>query len=148
MLGRLDDVAAGKDRPKDVAERLEFAEVFYAKQRHADAVDQYAAAIAEKPSIAQALDGHQYNAACNASLAAAQGAKDPAGLRARALAWLRADLTAWGRVEKGRRDTLGAWRSDPDLAAVRDGIETLPESERAAWRAVWSDVNALLWKGP
>jgi hypothetical protein len=37
------------------------------------------------------------------------------------------------------------WQKDPALASVRDAanMNQLPESERAAWQKLWSDVTAL-----
>ena len=42
--------------------------------------------------------------------------------------------------------TLQRWKADADLAGVRnaDGLAKLPEPERAEWRALWDDVDALL----
>ncbi len=101
-----------------------------------------------------------YNAACAASLAAAgKGVdaglddKERARLRSQALDWLRTDLTAW---DKRRQDdpkagpeiqtTLQSWKTDADLAGVRDAdaLAKLPDPERAAWRKLWADVDALL----
>jgi hypothetical protein len=44
--------------------------------------------------------------------------------------------------------TLKHWQGDTDLAGVRGdkGIESLPEADRVAWRALWTDVSALLEK--
>jgi hypothetical protein len=41
---------------------------------------------------------------------------------------------------------LRHWQTDADLAGVRDAdaLAALPESERAAWRALWTRVDALL----
>ena len=38
------------------------------------------------------------------------------------------------------------WQRPPDLAGVRDkeGLATLPETEREAWRKPWTDVETLL----
>jgi hypothetical protein len=41
--------------------------------------------------------------------------------------------------------TLEHWTKDPDLVGVRgEAIEALPEGERAAWRALWAEVDAML----
>jgi hypothetical protein len=41
---------------------------------------------------------------------------------------------------------LERWRGDPGLAAVRDGIDDLPEAEREGWRRFWADVDAAIAK--
>jgi hypothetical protein len=35
------------------------------------------------------------------------------------------------------------WQQDTDLATVRAAIDHLPETERAAGRQLWQDVEAL-----
>jgi hypothetical protein len=82
------------------------------------------------------------------------GAGERSRLRAQALAWLRAELASWATLAdktapEARRQlaaTLAHWRKDPDLAGVRDptALDALPEPERAAWRKLWADVDALL----
>ena len=44
------------------------------------------------------------------------------------------------------QQTLQHWQADPDLAGVRDAdaLAKLPEAERAAWRSLWAEVDALL----
>jgi hypothetical protein len=68
-------------------------------------------------------------------------AGDRAALRAKALAWLRADLSA-----RRAADRLSGWLTDPDLAGVRPGLARigLSAAERAAWDALWADVRATL----
>ncbi len=96
---------------------------------------------------------HRYNAACAAALAAAgQGKDEPppddaakAKLRGQALDWLKAELTAWGKLlESGPPQarpaivqTLNHWKQDTDLAGIRDadGLAKLPADEQKAWRA-------------
>jgi hypothetical protein len=43
------------------------------------------------------------------------------------------------------RRRLTHWQADPDLAAVRsrEGLDRLPQAERAAWQALWRDVAEL-----
>jgi hypothetical protein len=79
--------------------------------------------------------------------------KDQERLRRQALDWLLADLTAWGeRLKAGEGEraagALGQWKEDSDLAGVRDadGLNKLPEAERAEWRKLWMDVDGLLKK--
>jgi hypothetical protein len=76
--------------------------------------------------------------------------------RSQALAWLKADLASWTKVLEADQpaartqvqQVLQHWRSDPDLAGVRDpdARAKLPETEHSAWRALWADVDALLTK--
>ena len=44
--------------------------------------------------------------------------------------------------------TLQHWKSDRDLAGIREGttLAKLPEDERKACRALWAEVDALLKK--
>jgi hypothetical protein len=46
------------------------------------------------------------------------------------------------------QQTLQHWRTDTDLAGVRDAtaLAKLPEAEREACRKLWADVNGLLKK--
>jgi hypothetical protein len=73
--------------------------------------------------------------------------------RRRALDWLRADLAAYAQlagqnkpaVNKAIQRRLRHWRSDPDLASVRDpkALDRLADDDRAAWQALWRDVDEL-----
>jgi hypothetical protein len=44
--------------------------------------------------------------------------------------------------------TLQHWKTDTDLTGIRDeaALEALPEDQRKACRALWTDVDALLAK--
>ena len=92
-----------------------------------------------------------------------QGQDDPppdaaarARLRGQALAWLQGELAAWSRTlgdgkpasRTAALRVLTHWKTDPDLAGVRDeaGLARLPEDERQPWRALWADVDTLLKK--
>jgi hypothetical protein len=88
-----------------------------------------------------------------------QGHDDPAPdsaararLRRQALKWFKADLDAWrhqhAAIAKIVEQCLRHWQSNRDLAGVRDAkaLEVLPEAERAAWRALWAEVDRLLEK--
>ncbi len=163
LVARLPALLKGEDRPKDGAERLTLAQVCYDTKRYAAAARLWAEALAAEPKLGDDRRAqHRYSAACSASLAAAgQGADDPrpddaarARLRGQALEWLKAERAAWARMldagdAQARptvRQTLEHWYVDTDLAGVRDAgaLAKLPESERAAWRALWAEVNALL----
>jgi hypothetical protein len=110
--------------------------------------------------------GHRYNAACSAALAAGGRGTDAASvtdadrarLRKQAYTWLGANLAAWtSREAKGSpadreafRRVLNHWRSDPDLVGVRDEghLSGLPTEERERWHRLWSDVDARLKAQP
>jgi hypothetical protein len=69
------------------------------------------------------------------------------------LSWLRADLALWGKEAKKATPEARAevqkmllhWQKDSGLAGVRDAVEKLPEAERADWKQMWGEVEAL-WK--
>ncbi len=162
---RLPAVLKGDDRPADAAEALTLAQLCQVRKFHAGAARLYAGAFQADPKLADDRRAqHPYNAACLAALAAAgQGKDDPppdaaerARLRGQALAWLRGELAAWSRTlgdgkpasRTAALRTLTHWKSDPDLAGVRDepGLANLPEDERQPWRALWADVDTLLKK--
>jgi hypothetical protein len=48
-------------------------------------------------------------------------------------------------VLQGDRPTLAHWKTDPDLAGIRDeeALAKLPEAERKEFRSLWADVEAL-----
>jgi hypothetical protein len=105
--------------------------------------------------------GHRYDGACFAALAGCGRGNDAATvgeaqrvhLRQQAHLWLREDLAHWlktldGSKADGRDQALRMmqhWRTDPDLASVRDraALATLPEAERRVWEQLWADVAAL-----
>jgi len=145
MEGRLDQVLSGGERPRDAVERVAFAELLYAKSRHAESARMYAEAFAEDAALAE---GHRYNAACSAALEAARGGAAAAEWRGRALEWLRADLAAREKAPSGLVATLEQWKQDPDLAAVRDFLDELPKPEREAWRSLWAAVDRALAAAP
>jgi serine/threonine-protein kinase len=107
---------------------------------------------------------HHYNAGCAVVLAGCgQGKDNPppdeptkARWRKQAIDWLKSDLAAWARILKegppqARQsipETLQRWKTDPDLAGLRDpeALKRLPEAEQKACRALWEEVDALLAK--
>jgi hypothetical protein len=104
---------------------------------------------------------HRYNAACSAALAARGRGKDAqmqpdkvVGMfRHWAFRWLRDDLTIYSRDAKQNKPAvnqeiqrrLAHWKSDPDLASVRDSqaLDRLHEDECAEWQLLWRDVDEL-----
>jgi tetratricopeptide (TPR) repeat protein len=160
--GRLAAVLKGEP-PKDQAERLALAPRAYDTRRYAAATRLWTAALAADPTLTNDRQAqHRYNAACAATLAVAgRGEDDPkpddadrARLRRQALDWLKAELAAWSQVLEGDdpkartiiAPVLRHWHEDPDLASVREpaALAALPDSERAAWQALWDEVTRLL----
>jgi serine/threonine-protein kinase len=163
LQGRLPAVLAGKSSPTSAAEWLEYAYLCSLEQRHAASARFYGQAFAAEPKLADEQNApHRYNAACAAALAGAGRGRDGASLgdverarwRRQALTWLRADLRSWARrLDSGRpgeralvAQTLRSWQGRPHLAALREPAQQgqLPVEERAACRALWADVAALL----
>lgn len=162
--GKLPAVLRGEGRPTESKEWAEFADVAYKKSWHAASALFWKEAFAAEPKMAEnPQNGRRYNAACSAALAGAGKAKDEpppdearrAELRHQAAEWLRADIAAWaGRLENDSkaaaviRQTLSHWKSDPDVAGLRDEAQVakLPEAEREAYRSLWGDVDRLLTK--
>jgi tetratricopeptide (TPR) repeat protein len=162
---RLKAIVKGEQRPKDVGERLQFAQRAYEIARHSAAARLWQEALDADPKLGddrRAL--YRYNAACAAALAGCGQGKDdppPSGdqktkLRQQALDWLTAELGAWAKLlttatteqRGGIAKTLEHWQTDTDLAGIRDVVELakLRETERVAFRKLWADVDALLKK--
>src|SRR5262249_4783851 len=77
LAARLLAVLKGDDAPRDVAERLAFAELCYARGLHVASARLYAEALAADPKLADDRGAqHRYNAACAAALAGCGRAKD------------------------------------------------------------------------
>jgi tetratricopeptide (TPR) repeat protein len=164
---RLPAVLVGTASALSAAERLELAWLCRqpGRQLYAASARFYTTAFTEQPRLASDLHlKHRYDAACAAALAGCGKGKDTsklddgerARLRKQALAWLEADLAAWAKAralaavssptalaEVNR--TLEGWRTDPALAGVRGAgaLSKLPAAERAAWRKLWADLDAL-----
>jgi tetratricopeptide (TPR) repeat protein/predicted Ser/Thr protein kinase len=162
---RLPAVLKGEDKPGNAAEGLAFAQLCYNSGRYAAATRLWADALAADAKLTDDRQAaHRYNAACAAAAAASGAGKDErslddtakAKLRQQAFEWLKAELAAWGKLLESAppeakasiAQILKHWQEDTDLAGVRGdkAIEALPEADRAAWRALWADVSALLEK--
>jgi superkiller protein 3 len=162
LLKRLPDILKGADHAANPAETVAFAQLCSRTRRPAAAARLWSRALLDDPGLGDDRKAqHRYNAACAAALAAAgKGADEPApdggtraALRAQALGWLKGEYDAWVKLlDTGKPQdratvakTLAHWAQDADLASVRDAgaLDDLPEAERAAWRALWSDVDAL-----
>jgi Flp pilus assembly protein TadD len=153
----------GKGDPATPRERLELAAHCGSyRERPRTALRLCEEAFKGEPKLADDLTAqHRYRAACFSALAAAgkgqDGAKLPeaqrAELRAKALAWLQADLKAYQGLLKDKEDQrpllrqrMEHWLNDKDFAAVRSptALAKLPEAERKRWQQLWTDVAALL----
>ena len=116
---------------------------------------------AEPALAADPREKLRYDAACAAVLAgcgrgsgiAELSDAERARLRRQALDWLRADLTAWGRllektpaqVRPLARQRMQHWQGDPDFHGVRgEELAKLPEAERRTWQQLWKDVEQML----
>jgi hypothetical protein len=161
---KLSAVLGGNAEPASAAERLELTSLCQlpCKRLHRTAARLAADAFAAAPEVADDLQSHhRYNAACSAALAAAGQADDAKllpdrvalALRRQALGWLRADLALYaqlaGRADPRTKEAVGQrlaqWQQDPDFLTVRDpaALDRLAEDERAAWRKLWGEVEAL-----
>ncbi|HTU92576.1 MAG TPA: tetratricopeptide repeat protein [Gemmataceae bacterium] len=161
---KLPAILSGNEAPANPGEAVALASMCQQpyKKRLAAAARLYADAFAAEPKLTADLNRrYRYNAACAAALAAAGQGKDARQLpdksvamfRRWALVWLRDDLTAYIKLAEKSNPTankaipqrVAHWRSDPDLASVRDpqALDRLPENERAAWQALWRDVDEL-----
>jgi tetratricopeptide (TPR) repeat protein len=161
---KLPAILSGEAAPVNPGEAVALAKMCQDyKKRYVASVRLYADAFIAEPKLAADPDSwHRYNAACSAALAAAgQGEdarslpdKERSRLRRLALGWLRDDLTAYAKLAEQNnpaantavQQRLTHWRSDPDLASVRDpqALARLLENERADWQALWREVDELL----
>jgi tetratricopeptide (TPR) repeat protein len=159
---RLPGLLAGKDKPASARERWDLAQICARKKLNAATARFFAQTFAVAPRLAEDLQaGPRYTAARHAALAAAgQGedatkldAKARARLRQQALDWLRADLSAWGKLlASGPPQArpaivakLSGWKEDSALAGIRDAaaLARLPADEQKACAKLWADVAAL-----
>ena len=157
LLPRLPALIAGRTRPANATEALAFAELCAQpfQRRYGLAVRLAADAFAASPALAEDREaGYRYEAANHAALAMAGRAVDLptfdvmewAYLSETAHRWLRAELA----VPDSRADTLSQWKTDPDLAAVRDPawLAAMPDADRERWTRFWADVGASMNKRP
>jgi hypothetical protein len=76
--------------------------------------------------------------------------------RQQAVDWLRADVTAYGKLladgtpqeRELARQRLEWWPRDKDRAAIRDkdALAKLPAEERTVYNKLWTEFEALLKK--
>jgi serine/threonine-protein kinase len=152
----------GKYQPVDNAERLALLGACQVRGRRAAEAGLLAAAFEADAELARdPSTGLYFRAAQAAAVAGSGGGADGAPLteperarwRSRARAWLRLELAAWTKrldatpADRARvRQILAYWRTERDLAGVRDvaALERLPPAERQEWQALWQEVADLL----
>jgi tetratricopeptide (TPR) repeat protein len=159
---KLPAVLKGEAQPANAAERLAYARLCQSKKLYRAAARFCADAFAAEPKLADDLQAqHRYNAACYAALAGHGQGEDAQQLdaaertrwRQQALAWLRADLTAYTKLLDGDKpdartlvqQRMRHWQQDTDLAGLRDkdALAKLPAEEREACQKLWADVAEL-----
>jgi serine/threonine protein kinase/Flp pilus assembly protein TadD len=165
LAARLPAILAGQIKPGDVAETLDIAQICYRKGLQGASAWFWAKAFRTAPKLADDMQSHRrYDAACAAALAGCGQGKDRPPLddacrarwRQQALEWLEADLGAWTKTLESSPPrsrpliarTLLHWKTDPDLAGLRDPatLAKFPEDQQKACRALWDQVEALLAK--
>jgi tetratricopeptide (TPR) repeat protein len=153
---RLPLILHGRER-HTAAELRDFARLCLGNGRPQAAVVLYELAFADRPALLDDLESDdRYNAASSAALAGTGhglsgvqfGAKELAGLRRKALAWLRADLALRTKLSQGGKsvgEDLSSWQHDNDLRCIRESAELakLPADERESWRLFWDEVETL-----
>ena len=165
LAARLPAIFAGQIKPRDVAETVDIAQICYSKGLQGASAWFWTEAFRAAPKLADDMRSHhRYDAACAAALAGCgQGNDRPplddacrARWRQQALEWLEADLAAWSKTLESNPPrsrqlisrTLLHWKTDPDLAGLRDpvALAKFPADQQKACRALWDHVEALLAK--
>lgn len=166
ILPNLAAFLEGNYQPQDSDERLGFLEICQSTNRTRTLVGLYAGAFASDRHLADDLHaGLRYDAACAAAMAGSGYGADVSdmsdaerlALHSQAREWLRDDLSAW--VNKLNVDPLttrseiqrelSRWKSDPDLAGLRDpaALEKLPTEEQREFVKLWDDVESVRTRG-
>jgi eukaryotic-like serine/threonine-protein kinase len=166
LEGRLPCIVQGTDNVA-TGECLDAAELCFVNEHYAAASRLYTEALGAQPQLTEDLRaGERFNAA-RAAVLAGCGRGDDAGelmesekkrLREQARKYLKLDLAAWvNKLHTGTaadhvqaQRTLSRWLEEPDLAGLRNpaALDALAPGERQEWRALWSDVEALLGSTP
>ena len=172
---KLPAILTGEATPANPGEAVVLASMCQQpyKKRYAASARLYADAFAAEPKLAQQHRYNAACSAALAAASQGEDARllpdKVAGMfRYWALGWLHDDLTVKTKfagqiktkvagqnnraaelaihvVKSGIQQQLTHWRSDPDLASLRDpaALDRLPDNERAAWQALWRDVDEL-----
>jgi serine/threonine-protein kinase len=161
LEAKLPALFEGKVRPKDNAERFEYAIMCQIKKYYHASAQLFAEAFAADPKLIE-QPGSLYNSAFSPVLAAAGRGQDAsqlddrerARLRKQALDWLRTDLGLYAKKMKSGKaedrtaaqDALRQWQEEADFASVRDSaaLALLSAEERDAFSRLWADVADLL----
>jgi eukaryotic-like serine/threonine-protein kinase len=149
----LPDLAAvldGRHQPSDASERLAMTGACQFRELHAAQARLWADANDADPTLAAPARVYAVRAAVLAGCgrgndAAALSDADRARFRAQAREWFQAELAAASNANESRqseakaRAILSAWRTSPDLAAVRGAasLARLPAPERQEWTLLW-----------
>lgn len=160
---RLPAVLGGQQKPANVGELLEYAQLCRYEGLHHTSARLYAAAFALDPKRVNDPRANYRTNAARAAAAAGTGTsasigplqeEERARCRRQARDWLRADLallTKYLDSDKPParalvRDAIQRWRHVPELTGVRapHALAELREVERDGWRKFWADVDALL----
>ena len=163
--GRIAAALKGDDHPSDAHERIGLTAHACRKGWYATAAQLWQKVFADFPQQATNLQfQHRWWAARSATQAGTgQGRDYPpideatrARLLKQALEWLGADLAAWSKLldagsPQDRSALVAAlqqWRTDPELAGLRDEetLSRLSVAERQACRQLWVNVESLLAK--
>jgi serine/threonine-protein kinase len=163
ILPNLPAFINGTYQPRDNDERLASLGVCQFTNRTCAAARLYADAFVTDPHLAENLRaGHRFKAARAAALAGCRLGLDGAKLgtdqrsfwRRQARDWLEADLAACAKLLKSEseasrnfvRKNLAKWKSDPDLAGLREpgAMDALSTDERSECLALWQAVENLL----
>jgi tetratricopeptide (TPR) repeat protein/tRNA A-37 threonylcarbamoyl transferase component Bud32 len=148
--------------PLDDDERLIMLGAYRSQNRTLAAARLYAELLArDPPPPEQAPFELRFKAACAAASAGVGSGRDATQLgeverarwRKQALAWLRADLASWKAkgVTPSPADhavlqrTLTRWKTNPDLARLREPIslQGVSDGERQDWATFWQEVDHL-----
>jgi serine/threonine-protein kinase len=151
--GKLEAVLKGEEQasPRDRADLGRLCSQH--KGRHAEALKLFAEAFAAEPAL---VPHHRFYAACSAvqlGCGTAGTAAERVKWRKQALAWLSDELSELDKKSAGanpatRRELLlsvNQRRHSYLLAGVRgeEALKEIPEDERAGWRQLWRDYDAL-----
>jgi tetratricopeptide (TPR) repeat protein len=151
LAERFERVARGEERARDRAEAVEFARLALRRDRIPEAARLFESVL---EGDSGEFDGRSPRAeAAAAAVLFGSVNADGARWRARAAAWMSADLDALSASAKSdeipRRvlavRTIGRWRRDRRLDGVRgpDAIAKLPAEEQATWTSLWARLDEV-----
>jgi tetratricopeptide (TPR) repeat protein/tRNA A-37 threonylcarbamoyl transferase component Bud32 len=162
ILSCLPAFAAGNYQPRNNDERFCLTGYCQDKSLNLTSAQLYKDAFAADPEMSGSkYADYRYRAACAAALAGCGKGKDAGTLsiaerkqwRSQALVWMKSDLGEYEhsftdavRTRLILRTALTSWRSNPDLAEVRDpgNLQSLDPEEREQWSAFWKRVDSRI----